>query len=292
MKGNNVLLVTPFKENFEIDYVSLSNLVEFVTEKGCEGIIALGTTGEFFSLTLDEKKKVSDFIISKNNSRLPICIGVGHSGTSISIELAKYAESNGADSLLLPPPYYYPTTSEGMYTHFSEVLESVGIDVMLYDGASGIEIPVDIMVRLKQNHSNLKYIKASFLKSDKVKNIVNTFGTDLNVFCGDEVKLMFDLKDGAIGMATATGNVLPDISTKVCQLFNSGYVNEAHDLFNSKVAPWVLASGIIKSEFIRFHKEALCRMGVIKNAITRPPLCGLTPSRISQLDHILKYLNK
>ncbi len=288
LKGNIALLVTPFKENLEIDFKSLRNLVDHTINNGCNGILALGTTGEFFSMTLEEKRQLIKFIKEENNGRVPLCVGVGHSGTQISIELAKYAEEIGTDCLLLPPPYYYPSTSESIFNHFDRVISSVKTDFMLYDGGGGTEISLDILAKLRQKHPNLKYVKGSMLKSDKVKNIVDKL--DISVFCGDEVMLMTNLKDGAVGMATAIGNVLPEISTKVCTLYNEGKIEEAHTLYNKIIAPWVLASGIVKSEFIRFHKEALYKIGIIENPVTRPPLTGLSEARLEYLDYLLKFI--
>lgn len=289
MKGNLVLLVTPFKDNFEIDFDSLDRLLDHVINNGCEGVIALGTTGEFFSLNLEEKKSLIKFIHKKINNRVPLCVGVGHSGTQISSELAKYAEKEGADCLLLPPPYYYQSTSESIFNHFHQVLSSVNLDFMLYDGGGGTEIPLDVMLRLKKENPNFKYVKESVLKSDKVKLITENL-KDVKVFCGDEVMLMTHLKDGAIGMGTALGNVLPQAGRKVCDLYLNGNIEEAHQIYNAQIAPWIVASGIIKSEFIRYHKEALYRLGIISSPVTRPPLTGLSEARLKQLDYLMKYL--
>lgn len=288
MKGNIVLLVTPFKENYEIDFDSLDKLLDHVINNGCEGVIALGTTGEFFSLSLEEKKQLIKFIKNKIDARVPLCVGVGHSGTLLSIELAKYAETLGVDCLLLPPPYYYQTTNNSIFNHFDKVLSSVKLDFMLYDGGGGTEIPFDVMRKLKEHNPNLKYVKESMLKSDKAKSITNDL--NIKVFCGDEVMLMSHLKDGAVGMGTALGNVLPKAGTEVCNLYRSGKIEEAHKLYNSKIAPWIVASGIIKAEFIRYHKEALYRMGVISSPVTRPPLTELSDARLEQLDYLIKQI--
>lgn len=288
MKGNVVLLVTPFKDNYEIDYDSLSKLLDHVIINGCEGVIALGTTGEFFSLSLEEKKQLTKFIKAQINGRVPLCVGVGHSGTLMSIELAKYAETLGVDCLLLPPPYYYQTTSNSIFNHFDQVLSSVKLDFMLYDGGGGTEIPLDVMRKLKERNHNLKYVKESMLRSDKAKSITSDLG--IKVFCGDEVMLMSHLKDGAVGMGTALGNVLPKAGTEVCDLYRCGKIEEAHKLYNSKIAPWIVASGIIKAEFIRYHKEALYRMGIISSPVTRPPLTELSDARLEQLDYLMKHL--
>uniref|UniRef100_UPI00359C811C dihydrodipicolinate synthase family protein n=1 Tax=Bacteroides ovatus TaxID=28116 RepID=UPI00359C811C len=288
MKGNIVLLVTPFKNNYEIDFESLEKLLEHVITNGCEGIIALGTTGEFFSLSLEEKKQLIKFIKTTIGSRVPLCVGVGHSGTLMSIELAKYAEDLGVDCLLLPPPYYYQTTSNSIFNHFDKVLSSVKLDFMLYDGGGGTEIPFDVICNLKERNANLKYVKESMLRSDKVKKITDNL--DIKVFCGDEVMLLSHLKDGAVGMGTALGNVMPQAGTEICKLYSCGKIDEAHKLYNSKIAPWVVASGIIKAEFIRFHKEALYRMGVINSPVTRPPLTELSEARLEQLDYLIKQI--
>ena len=283
MKGNLGLLVTPFDDNQELDEKSLRNLIEYTIDDGVEGLIPLGTTGEFFSLTGEEKCKVINITIEQVRGRLPVCIGVGYSGTRISTQLAEYAAQQGAHAVLIPPPYYYPLASRSMYLHFSEIAKKVEIDVMLYDGGGGIEIPTTLIDQLNQECPNIRHIKVSSLHSNKVSELRAALKDRVQVFCGDEVMLMSALQDGAIGMATASGIVLPRVCTEICQLFLNGKHELARNKYLGSIAPWTVASGIIKSEFVRCFKEVLAAKGVIRSPMTRLPLSALEPSRKIEL---------
>ncbi len=290
MKGNLGLLITPFDENQELDEKSLRNLIEFAVDDGAEGLIPLGTTGEFFSLTAEEKCKVIDITIEQVGGRLPVCIGVGYSGTRISTQLAEYAAHQGASAVLVPPPYYYPLASRSMYLHFSTIAQKIEIDVMLYDGGGGVEIPTTLIHQLNSEFPNIRHVKVSALHSKKVSDVQKVLGERMNIFCGDEVMLMSALNDGAIGMATASGIVLPRVCTDICRLFLSGEQAKARDKYLSYIGPWTIASGIIKSEFVRCFKEVLAAKGVIASPMTRLPLPALEPSRKAELLATAKHI--
>ncbi len=290
MKGNLGLLVTPFDDNQELDETSLRNLIEYAVNDGAEGIIPLGTTGEFFSLSKEEKCQVIDITIEQVRGRIPVCIGVGYSGTRISTQLAEYAENKGADAVLVPPPYYYPLANQSMYLHFSTIAKSIEIDVMLYDGGGGVEIPTTLIDRLNKEFPNIRYIKVSALHSKKVSDIQKTVGERMNIFCGDEVMLMSALQDGAVGMATASGMILPRVCTDICREFLSGEEQVAREKYIKYIGPWTIASGIIKSEFVRCFKEVLAAKGVIASPMTRLPLPALEPSRKTELLETAKYI--
>ena len=283
MKGNLGLLVTPFDENQELDEKSLRNLIEYAIDDGVEGLIPLGTTGEFFSLSRDEKRQVIDITIDQARGRLPVCIGVGYSGTRISTDLAEYSAQGGACAVLVPPPYYYPLANQSMYLHFSTIANTIEIDVMLYDGGGGLVIPTTLIDQLNKEFSNIRHVKVSSLDSKKVSELRATVGDRVQIFCGDEVMLMSALHDGAVGMATASGMVLPRTCTDICRLFLSGEQEVARDKYLKSIGPWTVASGIIKSEFIRCFKEVLAAKGVITSPMTRLPLPALEPSRKAEL---------
>ena len=283
MKGNLGLLVTPFDENQELDEKSLRNLIEYAIDDGVEGLIPLGTTGEFFSLSRDEKRQVIDITIDQARGRLPVCIGVGYSGARISTDLAEYAAQGGACAVLVPPPYYYPLANQSMYLHFSTIANTIEIDVMLYDGGGGLVIPTTLIDQLNKEFSNIRHVKVSSLDSRKVSELRTTLGDRVQIFCGDEVMLMSALHDGAVGMATASGMVFPRACTDICRLFLSGEREVARDKYLKSIGPWTVASGIIKSEFIRCFKEVLAAKGVIASPMTRLPLSALEPSRKAEL---------
>ncbi len=290
MKGNLGLLVTPFDDHQELDQKSLRNLIEYAIDDGVEGLIPLGTTGEFFSLTCEEKRQVIDITLDQTRGRLPVCIGVGYSGTRISTQLAEYAAERRAHAVLIPPPYYYPLANQSMYLHFSTIAEKIEIDVMLYDGGGGLVIPATLIDQLNKEFSNIRHVKVSSLDSKKVSELRTTVGDRVQIFCGDEVMLMSALHDGAVGMATASGMVMPRVCTDICRLFLSGQQEMAREKYLRFIGPWTIASGIIKSEFVRCFKEVLAAKGVITSPMTRLPLSELEPSRKAELLATAKHI--
>jgi 4-hydroxy-tetrahydrodipicolinate synthase len=278
-----VLLVTPFDDEQELDFESYRNLLRYVISEGVDGLIPLGTTGEFFSLTFEEKKQVVDVTIEEAAGRVPVCVGVGYSGTRISADLARYAERTGAAAVLVPPPYYYPSTDPGIVRHFVAIAQSIDVPVMLYDGGGGTSIPIPVLEQVTQACENVTLIKASVLDGTKVSKILAALGDRVTVLCGDEVMLLPELEFGAQGMATASGNVLPHICTEICRGFVDGRRDEARSLYDRYLAPWTVASGIAKHEFVRCFKEVLAEMGVIATPVTRLPLGELDPVRRREL---------
>jgi 4-hydroxy-tetrahydrodipicolinate synthase len=279
LRGNIVLLMTPFDADEKLDLASYQNLLRFVMSGGVDGLILLGTAGEFFSLTTEEKIQLIDLTVAEVGDELPVCVGVGHSGTGIAADLARYAAAHGAAAVLIPPPYYYPSSEAGMVRHFTAVASAVSVPVMIYDGGGGISVPLAVLDQVTRACPNVTLIKASVLDVAKFSSMRRQLGDRVSILCGDEVMLLPELASGAVGMATAAGNVLPKQSTEVCQLFLAGQREEARALYDKCLAPWTIASGIAKHEFIRCFKEVLAEMGVIASATTRLPLAGLHPSR-------------
>jgi 4-hydroxy-tetrahydrodipicolinate synthase len=283
MSGNHGLLVTPFDATQELDLNSYGNLIEFAIEGGVDGLIPLGTTGEFFSLTLEEKRKVIDFTVSQVRDRVPIWIGVGYSGTRIAAELAEYSADRGVYGVLVPPPYYYPLSDNAMHVHFSAIAKAANVEVMLYDGAGGTEIPLKLIQLLNEENPLIRNVKVSVLRSSKVAALHSALGHKIKLFCGDETMLMPALANGAVGMATASGVVLPRICSDICSSYLAGRRENARDLYARYLAPWTIVSGITKSEFVRCFKEALAASGIIASPMTRLPLGELDPGRKDEL---------
>ena len=111
-KGSGVAIVTPFKED-GIDFEKLRELLEWHISENTDAIVICGTTGESATMSDDEKKEAIKFTIDVINKRIPVIAGTGSNNTKHSIELSKYAESVGADGLLVVTPYYNKTTQKG-----------------------------------------------------------------------------------------------------------------------------------------------------------------------------------
>ena len=150
-KGCGTALVTPFT-NDGINFDELRKLIEFQILEGTDSLIICGTTGESAAMSLEEKKSVIDFSVKIANGKIPIIAGTGGNNTKEVIKLSKYAESVGANGLLLVTPYYNKTTQAGLIAHFSEIAHHVSIPIILYNvpGRTGINIEPETCLELSK----------------------------------------------------------------------------------------------------------------------------------------------
>ena len=125
--GSIVALVTPMQADGAVDNGALERLVEFHVENGTNGIVAVGTTGESCTLTVEEHIDVVKRVVKRAAGRIPVLAGTGANSTREAIELTQLAKDAGADACLLVTPYYNQPTQEGLYQHYKKIAESVAI---------------------------------------------------------------------------------------------------------------------------------------------------------------------
>ena len=153
MVDKNFKVITPFNKNYQIDFDSLDRHILFLRSEGSNGLVSCGTTGESPTLSHDEHRKVTEFIIKKADSKVPIMAGCGSNSTKESIELVKHAYSSGAKGALLVTPYYNKPSQDGIFQHFYEIAKSCkNMPIYLYNipGRSVVEIKPDTIKRLSK----------------------------------------------------------------------------------------------------------------------------------------------
>lgn len=149
--GCGTAIATPFKKS-GVNYDEFKKLIEFQISEGIDAIIVCGTTGESATMSLDEKKEVIKFAIDTAKKRIPIIAGTGSNNTSSAIEMSKYAESVGADGLLVVTPYYNKATQNGLIEHYKAIANSVTIPIILYNVPSrtGVNILPETCLELSK----------------------------------------------------------------------------------------------------------------------------------------------
>ncbi|MEC9314489.1 MAG: 4-hydroxy-tetrahydrodipicolinate synthase, partial [Pseudomonadota bacterium] len=150
--GSMVALVTPMHEDGALDDDSLRKLIEFHISEGTDAIVAVGTTGESATLSVEEHCAVIRKVVEQVNGRVPVIAGTGANSTSEAIELTQYAKDLGADAALLVAPYYNKPTQEGMYLHFKAIAEAVDIPQILYNvpGRTASDLVPETVGRLSE----------------------------------------------------------------------------------------------------------------------------------------------
>ena len=160
-KGAGVAIVTPMKENGEVNYEKFAEMIEFQIANGTDAIIVCGTTGESSTLTHEEHLDVIKYCTEKVAGRIPVVAGTGSNCTETAVYLSGEAEKYGVDGLLLVSPYYNKATQNGLYTHFKTIAESVKLPIILYNVPSrtGCNILPDTVIRLCHDVENIVGVK-------------------------------------------------------------------------------------------------------------------------------------
>ncbi|MEG0295464.1 MAG: 4-hydroxy-tetrahydrodipicolinate synthase [Clostridium sp.] len=221
-KGSCVALITPFTET-GVDYDKLKELIEWHISEGTDSILTCGTTGEATTMTSDEKKEVIKFTIAIVNKRVPIMVGTGSNNTMETIKMSQYAESCGADSILVITPYYNKTNKIGLYKHFEAVNNSVNIPIVLYNVPSrtNMNITTSDLVELSKL-SNIKAIKEASGNISQIAEMSAVCGDTIEIYSGNDDQAIPVLSVGGLGVISVAANIIPSTMSKMVHMYLDG----------------------------------------------------------------------
>lgn len=285
IQGSIVAIVTPMLKDGGVDWKGLEKLVEWHIEQGTNSIVAVGTTGEASTLSMEEHTQVIKEIIRVANKRIPIIAGTGANSTREAIELTKAAKDLGADAALLVTPYYNKPTQEGLYQHYKAIAEAVELPLILYNvpGRTGVDLSNDTAVRLAEI-SNIVGIKDATGDVPRGKALIETLNGKMAVYSGDDETAWELMLLGADGNISVTANVAPKAMSEVCAVAIAKDEQQAKTL-NNKIAN---LHNILFCESNPIPvKWALHEMGLIDTGI-RLPLTPLAEQYREPLRNALK----
>ncbi len=284
-RGSIVALVTPFTETFDIDWDAYGNLVDFHIDKGTDGIVPCGCTGEAATLSHEEQKKCITYVVERVAGRVPVIAGTGSNNTAEAINLTKHAVSVGADGALLITPYYNKPTHEGLVAHFTKVAQAADIPIILYNvpGRTGTKIAPETVAELN-NIGNIVAIKEACGSIDQVCSILDL--CDITVLSGDDSLTLPMMAVGATGVISVAANVVPAEMAALCREFDAGNFAGAKDIHYKL---YDLFKGLFFETNPMPVKAALTHMGLIKNVL-RLPLTPMRTDMFKKLQPILVEL--
>jgi 4-hydroxy-tetrahydrodipicolinate synthase len=213
LKGAFTALVTPMKENGDIDFDGFRRLVQFQIENGIDGLVPIGTTGETPTLEESEEDRLLDIVMKEAGGRVPVIAGSGSNSTKHAVLYTRRAKDFGADAALVVTPYYNKPNDEGLLRHFEAVAE-VGIPVIVYNIASrtGRNIPVPMMERLAKmpNIAGVKEASGDINQmADVINSLKRTHGSNFTVLSGDDALTLPLLALGGDGVISVISNLVP-----------------------------------------------------------------------------------
>ncbi len=283
--GSIVALITPFRENGEIDFESLGKLIEFHISEKTDGILPCGCTGEAATLKHAEQKKVIEFVVGKVNGRIPVVAGTGSNSTDEALDLTSFARKVGADAALIITPYYNKPTPQGQYLHYKKIAEEVDIPIILYNvpGRTGTNMLPETIARLSKI-KNVVAIKEANPSLDQVSKTLSL--CNITVLSGNDSVTLPILSVGGKGVVSVAANVVPRKIHELVRNFKDGKIQEAQKI-HLELFP------LFEALFYETNpipvKETLALMGKIQPHL-RLPLCRMTEENKEKLVKVLKNL--
>lgn len=230
-KGSGVALVTPFKEDYSVDYERLEDIIEFQIENGTDAIISCGTTGESATLTDEEHLEVIRFTAEIVNKRVPVIAGTGSNNTEHGINLSVEASKFGVEGLLSVTPYYNKTSQKGLYEHFKMTAEAVDIPIILYNvpGRTSMNLLPETVYELSKI-DNIIGIKEASGNLSQMIEIVRLCGTDFDMYSGNDDIIVPTMSIGGKGVISVLANILPTETHNIVDSYLQGETDRSLSL--------------------------------------------------------------
>lgn len=287
-RGLGIALITPFKENNDVDFDALKRLVEYQLDNGADFLCILATTGETPCLSKQEKLDIQHFVVDLVKGQIPIVVGCGGNNTAAVVEELKNGDFKGIDGILSVCPYYNKPSQEGLYQHFKAIANATTLPVILYNvpGRTGINMTAETTVRLANACENIVAVKEASGNLEQVDEILKNKPEGFAVLSGDDSLTYPMIACGADGVISVIGNALPKEFSRMCRLERRGEFEAAvkiHHKFTD------LYSLLFVDGNPAGVKALLHEMGFIEN-ILRLPLVPTRVQTVQKMSQILKDL--
>ncbi len=280
-------MVTPLNDREEVNEKALRSLVDFLVDSGVHGIFVVGSQGEAYALSQDEKKKVMETAVEQTAKRVPVYAGTGAVTTSEAVELTQMAEKIGVDAVSVITPYFLSPSQEELYEHYKTIANSTSLPILLYNNpgkTGGVNISIGLAERLSQIENIVGIKDSSGDMTLTGEYIRKTKGKGFSVLAGRDTLILSTLLYGGSGAISATANVAPKIAVDIYEYFVKGNIEKA------KEAQFALAPLRVAFELGTFPvviKEALKLIGIDAGP-AKSPVKGLSDAKRRELKEILK----
>jgi len=285
-RGSYTVMVTPFDASGRLDEGALRRFVDWQIEGGVQGLIPLGSTGEFLSLTREERARVAQVVVEQAAGRVPVLVGTAAEWTDEAVELAREAEALGADGVMVVPPFYSSPTEDEIFRHYQRIAEAIGLPLMIYNNpnTANVDLRVELVARLAQI-DNVAYIKESSGEVPRVTQILRACGERMTVFAGYHPWESY--LAGAQGYVSVCSNIAPGLSTELFRLTVEQRDAEAGRALYHRLLP--LLDALSGDLYVSATKAALALIGMPVGD-PRAPRLPLPEQRRPELARVLQEL--
>ena len=286
--GVGVALITPFN-NYSVDYDALQRMVDHVIEGGVDYIVALGSTAETATLSLEERQQVYDFIVERTAGRVPIVVGMGSNNTQELVEQLRTFDMHDAVAILSVVPYYNKPSQEGIYRHYMAVAEASPVPVILYNvpGRTGVNMTSETTLRLAHASQNIVAVKEASGDIEQMQRIIDGKPESFLVISGDDGITVELIKRGGHGVISVAANGFAHDFCDCIHEAMAGNTEEAAATLASLQEPIDL---LFKEGNPTGIKTMTHAMGITRSEV-RLPLVEGSEALMAKIESVLKAKN-
>ncbi len=286
LRGVLNALLTPFTSDGEVvEERVLRALVDRSIRGGIHGLVSCGSTGEFTSLSIDERKLVLEIVLDETAGRVPVVAHTGAMTTREAVVLSQHAERAGASAVMVVVPYYEPLTLNEVSRYYQEVAASVGLSVMVYNlpAATGVNLSPPEIAKLAVSVPNIRYVKDTSGDMSQAAQLIHEYGDVVSTFMGFDTLYFASIVEGASGSVLGTANLVPNELAAIWDALQAQELERANALW-AEVFP--LMRFLVSGGYVAALKGGLEILG-FPIGVPRAPLEALGEPRLSDLKMIL-----
>jgi 4-hydroxy-tetrahydrodipicolinate synthase len=294
LEGVFTPIITVFNSKGEIDYQGNKRVIERLVNAGVDGILFLGSIGEFFSLSLEERKEFITFAVKTVNKRTKVLIGTGGTVVDEVVSLTQYAEREGADAAVVISPYYFILNEDSLYRYFAKVVESVKMSVLLYNfpDRTGVNLSPKLIRRLGEEFTNIIGIKDTVDNISHTRKIiqeVSKMDKEFSVFSGFDEYFIPNLMAGGSGIITGLTNIAPEVFTKLYGAYNENNLEVIAEM--QKKINILMNLYDVSEPFVSSIKTAVSILVEGLSTKIREPFAGCNDEQVERIKEILRKAN-
>ncbi|MBO5247430.1 MAG: 4-hydroxy-tetrahydrodipicolinate synthase [Eubacterium sp.] len=285
-EGAGVAIVTPMKENLEVNYEKLDEMIQFQIDNGTDCIVITGTTGESSTLTMEEHADVIRAAVEMTKKRVPVVAGTGSNCTKTAIQLTQEAYEAGVDGVLIVTPYYNKATQAGLINHYGQIAESTKLPIIMYNVPSrtGCNILPETAATLVKGYENIVGLKEATGNVAQAVKTMDLCDGKIDMYSGEDGIVVPLMSIGAIGVISVWSNVAPKDVHDMCMYALKGDYKKAAEL---QLKGRALVDALFSEVNPIPVKRALNAMGFEVGSL-RAPLCEMSEENAAKMIQIMK----
>lgn len=285
-KGAGVAIVTPMKDNQDVNYDKLEEMINEQIAAGTDAIVIAGTTGESSTLTMEEHRDVIKAAVEFTKHRIPVVAGTGSNCTRTAIQLSQEAEEVGVDGLLIVTPYYNKATQQGLIGHYSQIADNTKCPIIMYNvpGRTGCNLLPETVAELFKSKENIVGLKEATGNLAQASQTMYLTDGKIDMYSGEDGLVVPLMSIGAIGVISVWSNVAPAKVHQMCDRFFKGDIETARRIQREGLP---LVDALFSEVNPIPVKKALNLMGKEAGPL-RSPLCEMGEANASKLAEVMK----